>query len=798
MLVVVAKTQAEENVYGNFLFVEKTGESFWNNVIDCLSPLVLTTASGVFPSITLGPTDPLSADAVQGQPKRTRTLKFGLSKVRSDYLTGSLQEMSQLIPIGQGQAGSLEGDGSKSHILKSHALPFLPEAEYESFRSTIEEDGDYSGFSQLSSGSYANADADSSGAVSGFDDFAIVFELNDVNSGACMANLVRVILRMAVLFNEKWSKSTEMPKWLSEISSRIVDFSISSDPAIHRRNMRLFFMRLLMNQPIASIVKPWSGRLLSPMVECCLHDLASFDPATISASRAISRGSESERIGFNYFLRDVVFLFVDTWADCEVDFSAVRLCSRLLCYLISVVFHNNSDLMKENTNCLCSLIALWVKKGQVSFAAMDSMLMPALSPMLTAVAQPTGGALSSATSAGSEGVRMRITGLKLLIALAEVKLPFLSAGALNASGVDIMSAIVDSLKYPRQEVMETAALAAGHVLALIAAGRSSGNALLPECLSFEESVERVIAETIGRKGGLDDAAAMICAISRNYACFLSREMLIGLLASFKRFSQKAKGFFLEFLVRSTKVYDSSVDILEYLKDSIPALLVDQFTVAEGRGARMIKIPIIQYHTVRLLSKYCDSIRKSWYDFILGNSPFEGITMLINVRSVGAETGLAASLIRAEAYRFLIKICEKIRAKVDNSIDQLSDAFNKRVLMMLLRGLADPDDEGMNNQSESSLSAVGAPSASAGAGREGIRKFVYDYFKSWFNPQNGPEIRLISLMTDYFDIRNTDQWLHYASYLLLDMCCAGAGGRGLMFERGLCNDGDFQDAQVVLA
>lgn len=152
------------------------------------------------------------------------------------------------------------------------------------------------------------ADQDDKDIVLGLDDQAIGLELNHLNTQYCMRSIMRIILRMNTLFGSHdeediggsitgdW-RDDILPVWLTEIRDRLADYSEGC------RNVRLFMLRLLLNEPVASIVIPWIPQLLPAVLECCLRDLCveDLDDRNIGKS-------------YHYFLRDVVFALCGTWA----------------------------------------------------------------------------------------------------------------------------------------------------------------------------------------------------------------------------------------------------------------------------------------------------------------------------------------------------------------------------------------------------------------------------------------------------------------------------------------------------
>jgi hypothetical protein len=143
----------------------------------------------------------------------------------------------------------------------------------------------HAGATQAGAGAGAEAvaarqQARGSSAVSGLDDTVIALELNEVNRQPCMAALVRVIQRMHRLFHQRggvqggaqggvqggagqWEQDV-LPGWLSTVRDRLADYSgaILDSSAGGTRNVRLFMLRLLCNQPVAAIAARWAAQLL--------------------------------------------------------------------------------------------------------------------------------------------------------------------------------------------------------------------------------------------------------------------------------------------------------------------------------------------------------------------------------------------------------------------------------------------------------------------------------------------------------------------------------------------------------
>ena len=109
---------------------------------------------------------------------------------------------------------------------------------------------------------------------------------------------------------------------------------------------------------------------------------------------------------------------------------------------------------------------------------------------------------------------------------------------------------------------------------------------------------------------------------------------------------------------------------------------------------------------------------------------------------------------------------------------------KLLCSLLLRGLTDPDSEGMdgdgteeNSEEEPEVDAmdldlpdndVEQPRGSGGKVRIGIRRRVFDFFNDQFGLSGDPYVRMNVLMTKLFEPSRTDGWLHYSSYLMISL------------------------------
>lgn len=815
LLTVVAKTQSEEKHYDNFIFTEKSTEPYWKHIIECQTSYVFQAECSLFSTRMLGP----SVDANDNIPPNSfgaanGSSKFGLNSFSKDYFGSSLHTLSSQM------AESLSNDavatnGNANHQAKGFGVSSVVDDDI--FFATQSADG---GDLALKSSRHNNYDNTVSmirtdilnDAVAGFDDYSVSLELNDINTQSCMGPLIRVILRMAFLFNERWQLTPAItPKWLREILTRIEDVALD-------RNIRLFFLRLLFNQPITSIVSTWTSEIIPVVIE-----------ASISLTCNSNCGMVQE---YNYFLRDIVFTLVDTWASADVIVDAIPNCSQFICSIIGLCYNSKTPLLNENVSSITSLISLWAGKGQISLDSIGPILQPALSPLFSSAIQPTGGAHAAASSRGSEAVKQRLTGLKLIRCFLDNGLDLLKSEVFNSAGSYVLSYVTEAIKYPRKEVLQLASAVVGRLLVII---KTAKYRVIGECDGFELLVERTIASKLAQKGGLDDVATMIFAISEKYTQFGNRELILRLLSMFSQLSSRSKSYMLWFLVRSTRVYDPPLEVVDYLSPYWGPLLSDLFTVTEGRGSRMKHIRVIRLYTIRLIYRHVPGIKLAWFSSIIGKSAVEGLSLVTTVDS-NNEGNL---LVRKEAFALLIKLYDYFNTKLEQPyahsvIDptvldtkQMITELRQRILIMLMKGLTDIDDTGMNQSNPCNNSVVDSLRSNMEGNSNiitsvdiGIRRMVYDFLKEQVSIM-GPDVesaptgvskkrrrtdelsmhrRCCALMTQYYDPQCSELWLNYAGYLLLDVCVSDNNGYSStkhIFDRGLANDTQFSKMEVYL-
>lgn len=789
----VAKTQIDEKFFETFLFKEAVGEYIWSRFIDCHEEYSFTSRSGPFETI------PISGTRFLESRPWNQAQSMG-SLHMSQYLSGTLLEGSNAFSRSSSQPDrgterrgvgveSVEFESSQYDVLMSQAARSAPvEASKESVTSEPSYDID---------SLQANSDL-----VKGLDDQIIYLELNDVNKQAVMPILVRVVQRMSVLFEDKWAESLSsgnMPGWLCQLKDRLQDYNYSV-------NVRLFIVRLFLNQPVSSIVKPWISMLLPPMLSfivtvfCESHQRSSLQQTT----RPI-KGS-----GFNYFLKDFIFTVVDCW-KCPFPATAAGDSATLISYLLKHLYAADSDVLKDNVLSVSSLIKLWVGTLQSNSYIFESFKID-LQPLLGYLSQqaaPTGGAHATNSSKGSEAVKTRLMGLNVLKTLLEAGYPLLERSSNSSSGCEFLRAVIDCIKFPRKEVAETGSLLAGCFLKAISMLPAS--ALCAEYQTFQQSVAATINAMYLVKDGAEAVAFSTRAVSLNFAAFLTRDMLFKSLSSFSRLKARGKYNFLEILLSSSLQLDD-VSILHLVNPHILNLFSDLSLFSFGKGIKTVRLPMIQINVMLLLRKHVQSIPLDLLHRILSNEPTVGIGLIVSEKS--------SRHLREQGYSFLMDLLQYhptvrlSRFSIDGNTSTIPiDSMNlqKLVILLLLRGLRDPDDVGMeligstvDPKSEEDLPHSGYKSIDAlptfvteekPSSRLGIRAKILKFLNECYGLSSAMYPRLIELMGDLFDPSDAGLWLNQATHMLLALCKTAPQYNNKIFLRNLGDEMSYRELQL---
>ena len=368
---------------------------------------------------------------------------------------------------------------------------------------------------------------ETSSGVRGFDDRAIQLEMNDLNQQPCMVAMVRTIQRMSALFDEEYTASEDTPSatttasqgnkwqvekipiWLEQIIKHLGDFDGSS------KNVRLFMLRLLMNQPVAQIVRRWARSLLPVVLACTARDLL----------------DESIGEGIHYVLKGVVLTLCDVWDVSVLTDRCAADATTLISYLLRFAYETGSvsggddeevssavgeteigakekdtrmeQLYKENARIIGRLLLLWVPTG-----VLGQLDLTPIKELLSSEAGMVGGAHGSAFSKGMVGDRKRKSGLLLLQILLECNYPVLSDEFNVVPGVQpLLLELLENIKSRHKPVFQSACRVAGLVISTIRNPSYS----LAECIASDENFEEKVNEIVASKAYMEKSGPDLVA-----------------------------------------------------------------------------------------------------------------------------------------------------------------------------------------------------------------------------------------------------------------------------------------------
>lgn len=539
---------------------------------------------------------------------------------------------------------------------------------------------------------------------------------------------------MNTLFSGSWNQEI-MPIWLGELCRKMVD---DPDFTAAKKNIRLTILRLLLNQPVSDIVKPWLSHIIGPILQICLRDLC--------------QGGY-----INYFLREIVLQFNELWSSVNLTPSLAQLSSDLFSYLFQNLYVDDAKILSMNLKAVQILLKRWLPYKFIT----DIDFQPILE-LISAEAAETGGAHGGRNSSGMESVRKRITGLEILKVVLQNNYPFIESKSEACFTEKLLKQINLSIRYPRKEVYDLASVVAGLALNYLKIHKSDVVDL------FKTSINETVLAKLGLKDGADMASSCLRNVTSQFPSFLMRETFLKVHCELRRMKSRAKAEFVETITLTTSEFDG-ISFLHAMKPYILPFLADLTTIAIGRGRSVERFAIVQMNTLKFLTSQVARLDFSTTSAILSQG--QGLDLLL--------TENTPINIREATFKFLMLLFnEHILGKPD--IDEFS-GLKRRVKLLMLRGLIDPDTEGM---------AVTSQDMENSDVRIGIRKQVYDFFNLRFGLSEDPICRLKDLISDLYDSSNADQWLYYAAFLLLLSFEAVNDSEKLIFTKGLADDSSF--------
>ena len=778
LAITVSKTQSDEQFFDTFLFKVKPGEDLWNRItfsseIGDNPGGLFCVVSGNFPTQRLGweknalgsdgMTEDRKHDALRKMVTHAR-LRSGKGGFLSQYLSNSILGTSS---ISQSQNANIS---QISNDLPDHEnLGRYSQSQY------LDEDTNFARTVSIRR-TYDTVVADE-GIVQGWDDHIIYLELNHMNTVPIMSTMVRTLTRMHKLFAEKWKSLSNLPFWLLEMRTRLMDRSCC-------QRVRLFILRLLMNQPIAEIVKSWIPELLPPILDCALEDLCS----------GIVNNDEKKNI--NYFLRDLIFLFCDTWKGAVPDTMSSYQGSKLLNYLLENIATDEGVILKENTTSICALLRHWMSSE--GSADLYNLSLKSVVDMISVQSAFTGGAHARASSQGTIAVRSRLSGLEILQTLLESGYNILAVD----ESLSLVNALIGCVKFPRKEVIESSCMICGLLLQKRLSFEMSyrvPSAIKQLMGSFMAQLVQCVEHQMIQKFGADLMVSSIRSITITFPQFFSRDLIMKTLHCFPQLKFRQRYHYLD-AIRRVSLQGEDVRITDLFKPYYKSLLAEVSVISFGRGSKSMKLPVVQVATICLLTEYRKELSLDILNQLLGDSEADGIRLCVSHNT--------CLQVRDAAFQFLMLLLIDHPLLTTSTDQEGTKSVKSRIYFLLLNGLTDPDDNGMNLEWTSKHEIFHSPTqyedpvywlGSTNSNRIGIRRRLLEFFNYDFGLTNVLSNRIQLLMSEFFDPANSEGWLKYSSYLLLVLIVTNSASPGApLFNHGLGNSQNHLSRDMLAA
>lgn len=503
----------------------------------------------------------------------------------------------------------------------------------------------------LSSSQISSSDADISTNidVAGLDDCVLELEQDPWNSWDFMPAMIRVFYRIH-------TNSGESSGWIKFIFDKLQEESESN-----RKDVRLFFLRLILNEPICIIVKPLIDK----------HDEYLLAILRVVADDLCVGSSIS------YFLMKFLQVSCTVWKEIIPMASSSQYVCKILSHLICNFVSDNAKKQQEQVDALCLLIRLWFSKTNTGteklMKSLPELSLASVVELLEVSHEFTGGSYGAVGSVGSKNVQKCKVGLEIVKELLNSAyvcklLSPVSSGyqePSNSSKV-LPRAIIKCMKYPRKEIIQSAANVIGIYLGTYTLFQQQ------QMLTYSSLSELpgVIESFVNEMKNPEHKVTCIKAITTQVPTFCTRNMVIHLIAYLTKFPSRVKNEFLSVLYQATLNLDD-FSLLQQLQPVLPALLVD---VTKMRGMdeismkKTVMLPMIQISTLKLLIKYVNDFEK--YSFLL-------TIVMSNIEYLIGKS--AVTQVRILAYQlFLLIYQQNIDIKSKNSI-----------AIKLIKGITDP-------------------------------------------------------------------------------------------------------------
>lgn len=239
-----------------------------------------------------------------------------------------------------------------------------------------------------------------------------------------------------------------------------------------------------------------------------------------------------------------------------------------------------------------------------------------------------------------------------------------------------------------------------------------------------------------------------------------------------------------------------------------------------------------FYTDQLLRKHAMALDRVLLEQLVGTSSSSeggrgdddcGMALVLKENSV--------LTIRREAYGLLLDLCERhplvgVAAHLKQNTyhgmqqgqgqgqsgepdDDWVSRIRKSLCILLLRGLSDPDKEGMDHAPDTLESGDNTDNDAMIDGAndalhqfppppviKGIRTLTFDFFHQRFDLTGSPYTRLNRLLSDLVDPSQPAPWLHYSSYLILAVANDTDKYKKPLFDRSLNNSVTFSRMELM--
>ena len=673
---------------------------------------------------------------------------------------------------------------------------------------------------------------------SGYDkDGDISLEMSHVNREPCMRSLLLVMQAEIRLFEKVWldrferSQRAYEPAWSSGMRAKL------ADPGLPR-NVRLVAFQFALNTPAVEALKPWAKKWVVTMTDFALAPLpeglrVDGEPGLHYLLRDFAHVLLDEtNKGWGGAVREAraeerrCASTGDDGGDGPLRRHQPLLDAgnRLVAHLMSVSSYppGKTPMLRANLELISGLIGLFGDPGRGSTGGDGNSHVSAGGDDDFAAAAPirnelllnvrcvvdmlgereghTGGAHARAQSRGAQAKHTILAGLNLLGVLFARNVPVFAS---SVPAADELARTIPKvcLSYTQKNAFETGtellAIALAHVSWLKdGGGLPPGNILCEQCRSDEgEWLARAVTEQLISKGRSGtkrgDFLHAVATIAGSYPRVLSRRLLVTSIEAMQLADASRRGRFLAMLAdafpRGHVPALEVQDLFTRLQPFLPSLLLETeeefIRGSKQAGAPSDWVPVAQLSALRLVRALVPTMTEKQLGAILGEDDAHSL--------VGLATPSTYPACREVVYDTLLYLYTSSQQRFSKETDDGNGARSggaplnrekaEAVRCALLRGLSDPDDEGMTfDDSGADASDRGELDDSA---RRGIRRRLLDVFEGGLSDEV-PGDRLLYIMRNMFDARTARSWLRFAPYLMLRPAEKAPDYDGLMFKKSL--------------